>query len=69
MLDREEEGVVGGVGKGHDAYHTMKRHPPKGSNVFCAMTPMSEKNAPSQSIVRNPQWIPTTRPPRFQSSA
>ncbi len=56
------------LGGSRDAYHTMKRHPPKGSNVVCAMTPMSEKKAPSQSIVKKPQWIPTTRPPRFQSS-
>ena len=50
-------------------YHTMNRQPPSGSNVFCVITPISEKKAPSQSTVRNPKWIPTTLPPLFHSSA
>lgn len=43
-------------------------YPPNAKSDIDSPIAMSEKNAPNQSMVKNPKSIPTTRPLLFQSS-
>ena len=49
--------------------HKMHQsHLPNARNNFTSPIAMSEKKAPSQSIVKNPKSMPTTRPLLFHNS-